>query len=307
MTASHNLQATEWADLFELAPVSLWLEDYSALRRLFERWRAEGVTDLRDWLRSTPAHVAECSQCLRVLQVNRRTLELYGADSLAELVNNLPHVFRDDMFDAHVEELAALWEGKTRFSSLTANYTLSGQRLDIQLNATLLPGHEATWDRVLISRQRRDERSMRNRSRMQASSTRVASSSTRRSRWGGRLQQRQALLEEARDQGIADSASSRRAPGVRERCCKRSVWSTSTGKRSPCSRSDKDTLLKRLGEVFRDEMQSPFTEQLSTCGTARLPQRDVVNYTLTATSCTCTCSSRCCRGTSTIGAWCSSL
>jgi hypothetical protein len=33
--------------MFDLTPVSLWLEDYSALKALFGRWRAEGITDLK--------------------------------------------------------------------------------------------------------------------------------------------------------------------------------------------------------------------------------------------------------------------
>ena len=37
--------------MFELAPVSLWLEDYSGLRRLFDAWRAAGISDLRAYLR----------------------------------------------------------------------------------------------------------------------------------------------------------------------------------------------------------------------------------------------------------------
>ena len=78
-----------YADMFELAPVSLWLEDYSALKSLFEQWRAEGVRDLRAHLREDPARVAECSRCLRVLRVNRRTLQLYGAASQNELMANL--------------------------------------------------------------------------------------------------------------------------------------------------------------------------------------------------------------------------
>ena len=39
--------STDFEEMFELAPVSLWLEDYSALHALFERWRAAGITDLR--------------------------------------------------------------------------------------------------------------------------------------------------------------------------------------------------------------------------------------------------------------------
>lgn len=49
------LQAdADFEAIFELAPVSLWLEDFSALRALFERWRAEGVTDLAAHLAAHP-------------------------------------------------------------------------------------------------------------------------------------------------------------------------------------------------------------------------------------------------------------
>ena len=36
--------------LFRLAPISLWLEDYSGVRAQLEAWRADGVTDLRRFL-----------------------------------------------------------------------------------------------------------------------------------------------------------------------------------------------------------------------------------------------------------------
>ena len=45
-TTASNAPADD-ADMFELAPVSLWLEDFSAVREVFEGWRAQGVVDLR--------------------------------------------------------------------------------------------------------------------------------------------------------------------------------------------------------------------------------------------------------------------
>ena len=59
--------STDSEEMFELAPVSLWLEDYSALHALFTRWRALGVTDLRQYLRDDVTRVAECTRQLRVL------------------------------------------------------------------------------------------------------------------------------------------------------------------------------------------------------------------------------------------------
>ena len=61
--------STDFEEMFELAPVSLWLEDYSALHLLFERWRAAGITDLRRYLIEDTARVAECSRQLKVLSV----------------------------------------------------------------------------------------------------------------------------------------------------------------------------------------------------------------------------------------------
>jgi hypothetical protein len=100
---------TDYEEMFELAPVSLWLEDYSALRERFATWRAVGVTDLRAHLNADRARVAECSRCLKVVKVNRRTLTLFGADDTAHLVANLERVFRDAMLEPHIVEVVAPW------------------------------------------------------------------------------------------------------------------------------------------------------------------------------------------------------
>src|ERR1700712_5525494 len=93
------------AEMLDLAPVSLWLEDYSALKTLFEQWRSDGVTDLRKFLLEDVARVQACSDTIRVIKVNRKTLSLFEADDLDHLVANLGDVFRNDMLEAHVGEL----------------------------------------------------------------------------------------------------------------------------------------------------------------------------------------------------------
>ena len=135
--SSGNVQSApdinDYAEMFELAPVSLWLEDYSALKALFAAWRAEGVTDLRAYFAADTARVRQCSACIRLIKVNRTTLTLYEAKDAGHLIANLGLVLRDDMLTTHVDELVQLWEGKLQFRSNTVNYTLSGKRLDIQL------------------------------------------------------------------------------------------------------------------------------------------------------------------------------
>ncbi len=107
------------AQMFELAPVSLWVEDYSQVKALFADWRRAGVSKLRDFLHEDPERVKACSARIHVLKVNQRTLSLFEAHDLPHLVQNLGRVFRDDMLHAHVDELVQLWEGQSQFFSHT--------------------------------------------------------------------------------------------------------------------------------------------------------------------------------------------
>ena len=80
---SYISSGADFEHMFELAPASLWLEDFSALKQLFDRWRAEGVTDILDHLAQDTARLRQCSASLKVLKVNQRTLDLFAASESA--------------------------------------------------------------------------------------------------------------------------------------------------------------------------------------------------------------------------------
>jgi len=83
---SLNTSSTDFEQLFESAPISLWLEDYSLLKTLFDRWRAEGITDFEAHLKASPELLQQCSSCLKVIKVNQQTLQVFAATSQEELV-----------------------------------------------------------------------------------------------------------------------------------------------------------------------------------------------------------------------------
>lgn len=270
--------------MFDLAPVSLWLEDFSAVRELFDQWRAQGVDDLRAFLREDPSRVAECTQRLKVLRVNHRTLELFRAEDQEQLVANLDAVFRDDMFDQHVEELGQLWDGSTRWSSTTVNYTLGGERLDIQLNASILPGHEQAWDRVLLAVEDITERS--NAQRRLGMAQQYAQGLFEHSPvslWVEDFSSVKELVDGVRASGITDFRTFTDVhPEFVERCMQEiRVVDVNRQTLTTFAAPDKGTLLRSLDRVFRDDMQGHFTEQLIDLWNGKLfQQRETVNYAL---------------------------
>ncbi|VVE44746.1 histidine kinase [Pandoraea commovens] len=285
-TAVTNAAAsvTDDALMFDLAPVSLWLEDFSGVKRLFDEWRAQGVVDLRAHFKADPAHVSQCSQRIRVIKVNRRTLTMFNAPTLDELVANLSRVFRDDMLKTHIEELCQLWDGDTQFTSKTVNYTLDGRRLDVLLNGAVLPGHEATLDRVLISLENVTElEHARERVTMGEQYARGLFEYSPVSLWVEDFSAIKLLLDDARARGITDFRTFTDVhPEFVERCMQEiDVLDVNRHTLAMFVAPDKATLLGRLPDVFRDDMRHNFREQLIDLWENKLfQQREVVNYAL---------------------------
>ncbi len=139
-------------DFFGLAPVSMWLEDYSALKTQFDRWRAEGMVDLADHLRRHPQETIRCWEKVEVLRINQRTLDMFAARSTAELVQHISIVLHSSDPVEATYPLVQLWNlgpGETFIQTESVNTRLDGQRLDARINAVILPGHEQDWGRVL--------------------------------------------------------------------------------------------------------------------------------------------------------------
>jgi diguanylate cyclase (GGDEF)-like protein len=137
--------------LFEHSPVSLWVEDYSGVKSWLEGLRKQGITNLPRHLAENPQVVAESLALIRVIDVNRKTLELYGARGKEELLSNLNVIFRDEMRVHWERELADMWKGKLDSEYEGVNYSMSGEPIDILMRSSPLPGSETTWERVLIA------------------------------------------------------------------------------------------------------------------------------------------------------------
>jgi diguanylate cyclase (GGDEF)-like protein len=274
----------DFEQMFELAPVSLWLEDYSDLHALFQRWRGEGVRDLRAYLDADHGRVTACMALLKVLRVNLRTLELFHATDFEHLHSSLDRVFRDAMIEPHIEELVALWEGRLRFHSQTVNYALNGDRLDLLLSGSVLPGHEHDWSRVLVALEDITQRSRAERRVVQSEHyARGLFENSPVSLWVEDFSAIKELLDDVRARGIDDfRVFTQVHPEFVVRCMQEiRVVDVNQRTLDMFHAPDKTTLLASLDKLFRDEMQPPFTEQLIDLWNGKLKQqREVVNYAL---------------------------
>lgn len=275
-------------DIFNLAPIAMWIEDFSEVKALFEEWRAQGVTDIRAFLREDVSRVVECSRRIRLLDVNNRTLELFEASDTSHLRANLAGVFRDDMLETHINELAALFDGEMAFSSTTVNYTLSGRRLDIQLRGAVMPGYEDTLGRLLLTTE--DITAREDARRAEIAARRNAEGIFQHSPvslWIEDFSSIRTLIEDVRSRGITDFRTFMDVHPEFVRQCMSEIHVIDVNQATLdlfCA-PDRQTLLHRLGEVFRGDMDKPFREQLMELWNGNLyHNREVINYALDGSS-----------------------
>ncbi len=274
----------DFANMFALAPVSLWLEDYSALRALLEQWRAEGISDLRSHLASHPECLRQGTARLRVLQVNQRTLQLFAADTQAQLLASLGQIFRDDMHYQVACEWEALWKGELEFFNQTVNYALDGRRLEVQVRGRILPGHETSWSRVLVSLE--DITAQKESARQLLCSERYASDLFQHSPvslWVEDFRAVKQLLDEVRNCGIVDFCTFLKVHPEFVRRCLQEVRVIDVNQQTlrMFNAPTKEVLLGNMAKIFRDEMLESFTDQLQDLWDGKLFQeREVVNHRL---------------------------
>ena len=271
--------------MFDSAPIPLWLEDYSDLKRLLDTWRAQGVTDLAAHLQRFPELMRECSASLKVLRVNQQTLTVFAASDQEDLISRLGEVFRDETHASMVAELVQLWNGNLNFSNQSVNYALDGRRMDIQIHVRVLQGHENQWDRVMVALEDISEK-------VAAQKALVSSAQYARSLfehspvslWVEDFSAVKQMLDEARQQGIQDFRVFLSVhPEFVGRCAEKiRVLDVNQQTLQMFAASTKEELLSKLDLIFRDEMHNSFTEQLVDLWNGTTAQmREVVNYALT--------------------------
>jgi diguanylate cyclase (GGDEF)-like protein/PAS domain S-box-containing protein len=120
---------SRYRTLFDSAEISIWNEDFTELMKALQLLRDQGVTDLRRYLTDRPEVIRELAGLIKVLHVNQATLELFGAENEGAFIHSIDRTFVEDTAAVFIEELSAIWEGRSYFRSEATFRKLDGQEI----------------------------------------------------------------------------------------------------------------------------------------------------------------------------------
>ena len=152
--AMHVLAAAaepHYQSLFEEAAVSLWEEDFSAVKTMLDELKKSGINELPEYLSAHPEFVFECISRIKVTDVNKAALRLFEVKDKTELIQNLKKGSAPENIKALADVLITFSSGETTYFWEGLNYTINGRKILAQVHVSILPGCEASWSRIIVS------------------------------------------------------------------------------------------------------------------------------------------------------------
>jgi len=151
--ATANLRDSEkrYRHLFENAAVSIWEEDFSAVKKFLDRQRDLGVTDWKAYFESNPQTVKQCAALVTITDFNQEGLRFLDFKSKDLVARQLDHYFTDGSYDSFREQLIALANGRTHWSGERAARSSQGEGRELFYKMAVIPGYEEDLSKVLVS------------------------------------------------------------------------------------------------------------------------------------------------------------
>ena len=137
--------------LFEHSPHPIWIEDFSAVKAVFDRLRHEGVTDFQAYFEQHPEAVTECAAKVKIVEMSEETLRLFGVTRKEQIPTDLPSFFCEDSWPAFRDELVTLAAGDMRYESEISIRALNGELKTIALRLSVPPESRDTLSWVLVT------------------------------------------------------------------------------------------------------------------------------------------------------------
>ena len=145
------LSSERYYRLFEESPISLWEEDLSKVKQTLDFYKQKEVTDFRELFKTHPEILVECAENIKILDVNKATVDLVKAKNKEDVINNFLATFDDYSYEYILEEMVLLAEGKTDFTLDGVKQTFDGKRIDVSMKWSVLSESHADLSKVIIS------------------------------------------------------------------------------------------------------------------------------------------------------------
>ncbi len=141
---------------FDDYPVGTTDEDWTGARRVLERLKRDGHTDIPAYVRANPEILVDLADGARIVDLNEAAVKTYNAPdkrTLIEHFNQAPDLSsynpETGLSDIFVELLTRFFAGETKVVVEGWDTTFDGRDVYLRTSTSIMPGFEESWGWVL--------------------------------------------------------------------------------------------------------------------------------------------------------------
>jgi PAS domain S-box-containing protein len=154
MEASLRESEARYREIFENAPIALWVEDWSRVRVLIDRLIDEGVEDIRAYFAEDRDRVVAAYDLVEVVQTSKASLDLYGAMKAEDYVGASRGVLvLPEELDAFLVVLFGFMEGRWRLDIESLDAKMDGTEIMVRTRGIVPLAHRHDWSRLIYSKE----------------------------------------------------------------------------------------------------------------------------------------------------------
>jgi len=128
-----------YTNVFRAMDVSFWELDFSPVNILVQQLMSSGVQDLAAYCMANPDFVREMIRTTRIIDVNERTVQLFGRGDKAEMLANLEVFWPESSYPVYAASVIAAYRGEPHYAANTRFKSLRGHELDTHFTACFPP------------------------------------------------------------------------------------------------------------------------------------------------------------------------
>lgn len=139
-----------YRQIFEESPLALWECDFSEVKKKLNELQRE-YDNIEEYLTHNRTLARELLEMVEVVDMNPATLELYGARDKEDFFSDEERLFGPGFSSGLWDSFLAIAGNQVAHSSEEIHNTLQGVPIQVQMHWSVVPGHEDTYSRVLVS------------------------------------------------------------------------------------------------------------------------------------------------------------
>ena len=140
-----------YQEIFDASPVSIWDDDWSAVKTMLDNLAERGVTDFRGYFKDHPDALITIYELPRNNAVSQGVIDIYGAPSAEKLLDRWDDPASVDERNGFLDVILSFRAGEMACEYEAEERKYDGTPVVIHTRAIILPSKLHDWSRVIVS------------------------------------------------------------------------------------------------------------------------------------------------------------